>query len=83
MTTVKIRVLSEDHCESIQKKLFDMGYSWAGVYGEAYTRFLSSDWLFVSDKGIQMCYGEISAEQERHEGGYTEYTFEGGEFKLK
>lgn len=83
MNEMKIRAKSPEHSKAIQEKLFSMGHSWAGLYGETYARFTSMPYLYFSDKGIQMSAGGDIGDKLFAEDNKPEYVFEDGEFKPK
>lgn len=47
MEAMKFRVHNEEHSKAIQKRLFELGYSWSS-YGKT-LKFLAQTYLFASD----------------------------------
>lgn len=81
LPNMKFRIKSPEQSEAIQEKLFALGYSWAGVYSETYTRFTNMPYLYFSQqKGIQSSGGGSICERLFNEDPAGEYVLEGGKF---
>ena len=73
---MKFRVRDEQHSKEIQEKLFEMGFSWGGLY--KITQYCSMPFLFAEDKFITYDVGPDSDYFDDHND--EEYVLLDGEF---